>query len=143
MRVLVFLLVFTLALIASCQNHEPEAEEGVVLSLFNSLDFLIDTLAITVNTSTGTDSMLFTQIETGVESNIQKLDEVKYYYIEADDVFIVSKGYFIIEGVRYDLSNCFCDPDLKEGILPESEYVLRVNEIDALRGNVEYVIEKK
>ena len=143
MRVLIFLLVFSLGIFFSCQNQEPEQEDGVGLSLFNSLDQIIDTLAITVNTSSGTDSILFTQVEPGEQSNVQYFEESKYYYIETDDIFIVSKGYFIIDAIRYDLSNCFCDPNLNEGFLSDGEYIINVIEIDALRGNVEYLIEKK
>lgn len=143
MRVLIFLLFFALAVFFSCQNHDVEQDDGVGISLFNSLDQHIDTLAITVNTSSGTDSMLFTQVESGEQSNIKYIEESKYYYIETDDIFIVSKGYFIIDAIRYDLSNCFCDPNLNEGMLPDGEYYINVMEIDALRGNVEYLIEKK
>ena len=141
--ILLFFSLTSLFVIYSCEKEDPQTQEGVILSLHNQLNQKIDTLQFWINTSTNPDSMLFVNIGPGEESATQSFDEVKYYFIEEGDIFIISKGFFYINEERYDLSNCFCDPALDQKLLQEGHYNIVVKEIDSQRNNVEYVIIKE
>lgn len=145
MQQLIFILFILTSsfLIFSCDQDVNINENLTGISLSNKLDVTIDTLAFVFSTGTGTDSVLFLQTEALMNSDRQYFEQAKYYFRQSEDIFLISEGFYSIDGERFDLSNCFCDPELNQGILPPGHYVIEVNGIDPLRNIVNYIITQE
>jgi hypothetical protein len=134
-------LLFLLLLMMACNREEVIIEEDLIqIRLNNQSENDIDSLKFFLESPAGTDSLLFTQVKSGELSDWQVVAESYYYYKEEGDIFIINEGKFVIDGEDYYLSNCFCDAELKEAVLPYGKYQIRVNGIDPLRKDVNYVI---
>ena len=138
---LVLLLLFALM---ACEQVPPEDHSDEVdILVENQLDLRIDSFQFHFDTSYGEDSILVTMLEPGEKSESWYFEDLKYFYREQSDFFLIKKGYFIIDSRIYYHSNCFCEPDLQDDILTEGKVVIKVNGIDSIRGNVEYNIIKE
>jgi len=144
MKNYIVLLVLVLLFLVGCEKKaEIDHSDEVAILVENFHTATLDTFEFFFETSYGEDSIMITSLTPGQQSNVQYFEDVNYQYREAEDIFLIKKGRFVIETKSYFIANCFCEPDLKEGQFAEGKLTIRVEGIDALRGEVSYEIIKE
>lgn len=131
-------------LFAACSetvDTDHFGEAGIQVK--NSLGVRIDTFDFNFETSVGEDSILIVELANDQMSSQFFYDDINYHFREKEDIFFISKGYFVIGGEAYYLSNCFCDPDLETGEISEGILTILLDRIDEARGNIEYSVLKE
>ena len=140
-----YLPLFLLAILqglggCSTQSTDPDKLNQPEIRVSNRLDVRVDTLDLQLLTTGGPDSLQVLGLDPDDQIGGFYFEDIRFYFREPQDMFLVKNARIVIGSNRYYISNCFCDPELREGLLTEGTYILIFRDIDWLRKEIVYDI---